>query len=1367
MHSRFRVVILHMLLLFLLTVGSVVAQREDRGKTPPRFDRAAVEKRANELRIPVTMSNETTKAVLVGFRDNGAPLYYSTSNSVSASTISTSAVYPGGTAGLSLTGAGVTLGEWDGGGVLTTHQELTGRVTQMDTPSGLSDHATHVAGTLIASGVDAAARGMAYAATLQAYDWDNDSTEMKTAAGNGLLVSNHSYGFLTGWYFFSGSWYWFGDVSISTTEDADFGYYSERTWTWDNIGKTYPNYLIVKSAGNDRGQGPAPGTGHYYWNPATSSWTWSTATRDRDGGTLGYDCLTDMGNAKNILTVGAVNDIPGGYTNPAGVVMSSFSGWGPTDDGRIKPDIVTNGVGLYSSLIPNNNSYASFSGTSMASPSAAGSIGLLLEHQENLHPSVTLKSSTMKALVVHTADEAGTTTGPDYAFGWGLMNTAKAAKVMTDHAAPGSPGHIHEHLLANSTTYSRTVESDGTPLRVTVAWTDPAVQVLAPALNNRTPRLVNDLDMRVIGPGPTTYYPYRLDPDNPANAATTGDNMRDNVEMIHIPAPTSGAQYIVQVTHKGTLVGGSQLASIIVTGNVPMANSLPTADAGTDQTINCVPSTGVNVTLNGSGSSDPDNDPLTYTWRIGATVIAGPTSSSSSVVVLQPGVHVVTLTVDDGISGTDSDNVTITLNADVTPPGITAPADVILPNDPGLCSRALANVALGTPTTSDNCGVTSVTNNAPATFPVGTTIVTWTAMDAAGNSATANQRVTIQETEAPTITAPANVTQPNDINICGRSRTNTVLGTPTTADNCGVASFINNAPSTFPVGITTVTWTVTDASGNSAVATQTVTIQDTQQPNITAPAALVLSNDAGLCGKNLSSFSLGTPTVSDNCPGVTYYNNAPAFFPRGLTVVIWTALDAHGNTRTATQNVTINDTQPPTISTLSPVTANNDPNICGRARANTALGLPSASDNCGTVTITNNAPVTFPVGITIVTWTATDGSNNTATSTQSVTIIDAQPPTITAPAAVNLTNDPGQCGRAKTNVTMGNPVTSDNCGVTSVTNNAPNFFPVGTTVVTWTAQDARGNMATATQNIVIRDTEKPTIFAPSAVTVDANATVCGRSSAFALGTATASDNCTVVTVTNNAPSFYPVGTTTVTWTATDQYGNFNTATQQVTVRDVTPPVITPVLFPQYLFPADRTMRTITASITLNDNCPGSTFVLSSVTSNEPDAGTGPGDLPGDIAAVIGQPATQFALRAERAPMGFGRTYTVRYTAKDASNNQSIVTRYVYVAWNFLKEDEVVFSDEAVIPESPALEQNYPNPFSGSTSLVFRLPEEQSISLTVYDALGREVARLADGFFNRGSHAVIFEANDLPDGVYYARLVYGSQVIQTKMLLVRN
>ena len=165
---------------------------------------------------------------LQGLAPNGMPLYYETHNLNAARTVSTDAVWPGGGAGLSLTGSGRVIGEWDGGKVLDTHQELSGRVTQMDGAVTVSDHATHVAGTIMGSGVNASAQGMAYQGTLNAYDFNNDESEMTTASVNGLTVSNHSYGFITGWrfnYFGDGLWAWFGDPTISATEDYNFGFY--------------------------------------------------------------------------------------------------------------------------------------------------------------------------------------------------------------------------------------------------------------------------------------------------------------------------------------------------------------------------------------------------------------------------------------------------------------------------------------------------------------------------------------------------------------------------------------------------------------------------------------------------------------------------------------------------------------------------------------------------------------------------------------------------------------------------------------------------------------------------------------------------------------------------------------------------------------------------------------------------------------------------------------------------------------------------------------------------------------------------------------------------------------------------------------
>ncbi|MDY0078929.1 MAG: S8 family serine peptidase, partial [Bacteroidales bacterium] len=491
---------------------------------------------------------------LMRLNENGMPMYYTTYNAEGAALINSDKLYPGGAAGLNLSGAGQTLGEWDGGGVLTTHQELVGRVTQKDTPAGLHWHSTHVAGTLIASGVWDVAKGMSYGANLSAYDWDDDESEMASEAAGGMKVSQHSYGRITGWHKDGDDWYWYGNTSISETEDYNWGFYDDLAKAWDVIAHNAPNYVIVKSAGNDRGEGPASGAFHYYWNGA--AWIGSNTARDLDGGATGYDCIGHRGVGKNILTVGAVT---------AASAMSSFSGWGPTDDGRIKPDIVAKGVNVISCNSSAVDSYASSSGTSMSGPMVSGSIGLLLEHQENLHPGVSLRSATIKGLIIHSGNDLGNA-GPDYIYGWGLMNTEAAAKIMTDQAA--SPVHIYENTLNDLQSLNMQLKAKGgEPLKATIVWNDVPGTPVAPALDPTDLMLVNDLDMRVTAADATVSFPYILDPGNPATAATTGDNFRDNIEVIYIASPTDGEIYDLQITHKGSLSGGSQDYTLIVTGN--------------------------------------------------------------------------------------------------------------------------------------------------------------------------------------------------------------------------------------------------------------------------------------------------------------------------------------------------------------------------------------------------------------------------------------------------------------------------------------------------------------------------------------------------------------------------------------------------------------------------------------------------------------------------------------------------------------------------------------------------------------------------------------------------------------------------------
>jgi len=263
----------------------------------------------NSAEKPQLQLNQNRDIQLILIGESNKPFYYAIENLNAARTVSTDDVWPGGSGGFPLSGSGTTLGKlcvWDGGGVLLTHQELTGRVTQMDNPGGTHYHSTHVAGTMIASGVDGSAKGMSYQGTLAAYEWTNDNSEMASAAAAGMNVSNHSYGYITGWYY-SGDWYWYGDITISPVEDYGFGFYDAKARAWDAIAYNAPYYTIVKSAGNDRNDGPSPGEGHWVW--ASGSWVWSTDTRDKDGGADGYDCVSWNGTAKNIITVGAVYDM--------------------------------------------------------------------------------------------------------------------------------------------------------------------------------------------------------------------------------------------------------------------------------------------------------------------------------------------------------------------------------------------------------------------------------------------------------------------------------------------------------------------------------------------------------------------------------------------------------------------------------------------------------------------------------------------------------------------------------------------------------------------------------------------------------------------------------------------------------------------------------------------------------------------------------------------------------------------------------------------------------------------------------------------------------------------------------------------------
>ena len=509
--------------------------------------------------------------MLAGVNENNHPIYVGSDNNAdAAATTHTDALYAGGSLGLNLNGGSDKmknrLGIWEAAGIpLASHQELKGRIIQKDNATSSDQHATHVAGTLIASGVVPKARGMAWGMQgLQSYDATSDISEITLASAN-ILLSNHSYGELAGWEYNPdrpvNKWEWYGDDAVSQSEDYKFGFYGSKTSDLDRVCYAAPSYLHVKSAGNaSNSSGPGSG-GTYYLGSGNTT---STITRSPNGI---YGNLPLSGNAKNILSVAAVYAIPGGnYQGAANVRLADFSSSGPTDDGRIKPDISGVGLNVYSSSNESNTAYATLSGTSMSSPNVAGSLFLLQEHYANLHSGTFMLAATLKGLAIHTADEAGAATGPDYQFGWGLLNTARAAQVITN---TGNQHLLEEHSLAQGGTYTFQVTASGSgPLKATICWTDPeatATAATAANLNNRTPKLVNDLDLR-ISDGTTETLPWVLDFNNPAKAATQGDNIRDNVEQVLLANPIPGKTYTVTVKHKGTLQRGPQAYSVLVSG---------------------------------------------------------------------------------------------------------------------------------------------------------------------------------------------------------------------------------------------------------------------------------------------------------------------------------------------------------------------------------------------------------------------------------------------------------------------------------------------------------------------------------------------------------------------------------------------------------------------------------------------------------------------------------------------------------------------------------------------------------------------------------------------------------------------------------
>jgi len=383
-----------------------------------------------------------------------------------------------------LDGTGVVVGEWDGGAIFM-HNDFGGRVTVKESGS-ISSHATHVCGTILGSGAgNASARGFAPGATLVGYNFNgnvpNERRESKYLHRH--EHDNHSWG--------SGG-------------SGGFGGYATTARDFDTDCRDIL-LLGIKSAGNDGAS--------------------SEIVVNAPEGNFGYDSVDGTSGSKNILVIGSSQD--------NGTDLSNFSARGPTDDGRIKPDVTANGQGL-NSTYP-NNAYSSINGTSMSAPSTTGVVTLMAQLHKQLNDDRRWAPDAARCTIMHSVRDVFHP-GPDYRFGWGIVDADRAATLIEADAASGGRRIVRGALRdGEEREFKLMVGAGASELRLTATWLD--------AYNGGTAakRLIHDLDLVVTDPLGNRAFPWTLDPANPHNdAVKTAVNTIDNIEQVLVDSPMEG-----------------------------------------------------------------------------------------------------------------------------------------------------------------------------------------------------------------------------------------------------------------------------------------------------------------------------------------------------------------------------------------------------------------------------------------------------------------------------------------------------------------------------------------------------------------------------------------------------------------------------------------------------------------------------------------------------------------------------------------------------------------------------------------------------------------------------------------------------------
>ena len=546
-----------------------------------------------------------------------------------------------------------------------------------------------------------------------------------------------------------------------------------------------------------------------------------------------------------------------------------------------------------------------------------------------------------------------------------------------------------------------------------------------------------------------------------------------------------------------------------------------------------------------------------------------------------------TWTADNGVGSPATCVQEITI-VDTTPPTLTIPADVTIE-----CDASSLPADIGSATAADACDDNPAITYADAETVgacAGQAVITrtWTATDACGNAASADQIITIVDTTAPVLNIPTDVTVQ-----CGDETSPATTGDATAVDNCDpdpAITYDDEVVDGACSGTATITrtWTAADACGNIVSAAQTINVVDTIAPTLTVPDTTTIG-----CDMTAVPGFTGEATAVDTCdpaPAITYSDEIVdgACIGNATITRTWTATDACGNAASGVQIINVVDQVAPEMTIPDSITL-----PCGTDSSPAVAGAATAIDGCDPAPVIGYADTTVVGscdGETIITrtWTATDSCGNAVNADQLITMVDAVAPTLTAPADVTL-----DCGADTSPASTGSATAIDDCGTPAVMYSdeelAGTCAGESTIMRTWTAVDGCSNSSIAVQIITLTDDAPPVLALPADVTINCD----DDPAPTGTGSAAATDACDPAPAVTYSDVIAPGGAgesvITRTWTAADECGNAVIGEQIITISDVVPPVLT-IPADALLTCGDDTTPAATGHATAVDNCDSNPIV---------------------------------------------------------------------------------------------------------------------------------------------------------------------------------